>query len=218
MKLRHRIRSLLLLICCAFTIGNTLLAHPPAAAGIISGPNAVKVLDGCGGDSVFAHYKLFYELYQSYRDSTFNAGDSVSLCWLAALCPRIDGAVVFQARSLRVKLSNEVLTYPDDCPDEDSSGGEMQFYERRMKSTDVQQYMLVPNPNDGNITLLQKLADSKPVSIKVYNSVGAVVRSFNTAYESNTAMLHLNNIPAGLYYMILHNSAGQSYHLTFVKK
>jgi hypothetical protein len=76
----------------------------------------------------------------------------------------------------------------------------------------------MPNPNDGNITLLQKLADSEPVSIKVYNSVGAVVRSFNTAFESNTAMLHLNNIPAGVYYMILSDSAGQSYHLTFVKK
>src|SRR5690606_14004152 len=42
-------------------------------------------------------------------------------------------------------------------------------------AADVQQYLLMPNPNDGNITLLQKLADSEPVSIKVYNTVGAVV-------------------------------------------
>jgi hypothetical protein len=36
--------------------------------------------------------------------------------------------------------------------------------------------------------------------------------------ESNTAMLHLSNISTGVYYMVLRNSAGQSYHLTFVKK
>ncbi len=198
------------------SLADTLLAHPPIAAGIISGPNGVKVLDGTGGDSVFAHYKLFYELYHSYRDSTFNAGDSASLCWLASLCPRIDGAVVFQARSLRVKLSNEVLIYPDDCPD--AGGGEGHFTERRIKTEDAQQYTLIPNPNDGNVRLLQKMSDAEPVQVTVYNSVGAVVQTSTLVFEANAAALNLSNIPAGVYYMTLLDNGGHSYILHFVKK
>jgi hypothetical protein len=85
-------------------------------------------------------------------------------------------------------------------------------------AADVRQYLLMPNPNDGNITLLQKLADSEPVSIKVYNTVGAVVHASNIVFEGNAAELNLSNIPVGVYYMKLLDKSGVSYSLQFVKK
>lgn len=43
-------------------------------------------------------------------------------------------------------------------------------------------------------------------------------RRIAASVESNAAMLHLSSVAAGVYYMMLRNSAGQSYHLTFVKE
>lgn len=86
------------------------------------------------------------------------------------------------------------------------------------RSSSIQQYTLMPNPNDGNMRLQQLKSDEQPVNINVYNVVGAVVYSSSAVFEANATTLSLGDIPAGVYYMVLRDATGIAYTLQFVKK
>jgi hypothetical protein len=76
----------------------------------------------------------------------------------------------------------------------------------------------MPNPNDGNMELLQKLNDKEPVSIKVFNVIGAVVHSSAQVFKEKSTSLNLSDLPSGAYYLIVIDSSGNAYKLNFLKK
>jgi hypothetical protein len=120
---------------------------------------------------------------------------------------------------MRQMLTGELLTYADNCPDScNYSEGGGSGGERIARNTTVQQYSLLPNPNDGNMQLMQLKTDVNPVTIKVYNQVGQLVSVSTTTFEGNIAALSLSHIVPGLYYITLQDASGETYKLSFVKK
>jgi hypothetical protein len=85
-------------------------------------------------------------------------------------------------------------------------------------NTRPQQYTLMPNPNDGYIQLRQLKQDNDPVSVSVYNSLGAIIYKDTKAFEAGSTFVNLSGVASGMYYMILHDSKGTAYTLRFVKK
>lgn len=82
----------------------------------------------------------------------------------------------------------------------------------------TQNYILAPNPSDGNIQLQQLEEDKRPVRVKVYNIVGVVVHSSGQLFEGKSASLNLSGLTPGVYYMVLRDATGTAYTLQFVKK
>jgi hypothetical protein len=82
----------------------------------------------------------------------------------------------------------------------------------------TQDYALTPNPNNGLIELRQLEADNRPVSIKVYNAVGAVVYASEVVFTGKGTQVQLSDAAAGVYYMVLQDRSGSVYRMQFVKK
>jgi hypothetical protein len=113
-----------------------------------------------------------------------------------------------------------VRIYEDSCPEECDTDGGMQGGNngRISQSRAAQQYILLPNPNDGNIILQQQKSDEGPVDVKVYNVIGALVHDASIIFESNVASLNLSTLTPGMYYVVLQDSDGAAYKLSFIKK
>lgn len=175
----------------------SLLASPPSALGRVVVNNDLVVTDYTEADYIVDHYSDYYAAYIRYLQNSMNATDTTTIATLAAKCPAVDGAVVYKARSLYQMLTGSAADYNDDScmygvfstyrvTDENSISGE-------------QAYSLYPNPNEGNFVLKQRIADDKPVTLKVYNSVGAVVYQGNPAFANGEIRLNLGQKAPGLY-------------------
>ena len=79
-----------------------------------------------------------------------------------------------------------------------------------------QQYTLYPNPNDGNLTLLQTVLDTKTVTIEVLNAYGQVVEQQKFAISNSAIQLHLGRLPVGVYLLHLSDKQGKMYNLKFI--
>lgn len=65
---------------------------------------------------------------------------------------------------------------------------------------------LYPNPAATSVTLSLPQNIDEPV-VTVYNAVGQEIQiSFNT-YNANTLVLDIQNLPAGTYVILVHNSS-----------
>lgn len=175
----------------------SLLAATPQASGRVVVNNELVVTDYAEADYIVDHYSDYYKAYIRYLQNSMNATDTATIATLAAKCPAVDGAVVYKARSLYHVLTERFIDYKDDScmygvystyrmTDESSISGE-------------QAYSLYPNPNEGNFVLKQRIADDKPVTLKVYNSVGAVIYQNNTAFTNGEIRLNLGQKAPGLY-------------------
>lgn len=80
----------------------------------------------------------------------------------------------------------------------------------------VQQYNLYPNPNNGNITLQQKVADANPINLEVLNAEGQSVLKKQLLFMQGLYPLSLQNLSPGLYLIQLRDAAGKSYTLKFI--
>ena len=78
-----------------------------------------------------------------------------------------------------------------------------------------QQYSLYPNPNDGNLTLLQTVLDTKTVTIEVLNAYGQTVKTDILQFSNNAKDLHLGKLPVGIYLLHLRDSESNMYNLKF---
>ena len=164
----------------------------------------------------------FYKLYLKYQTDTLNAADSALVTTLANMCPGYDGMVVYGARSLYALLYGEVLALDDECVIDSSSSrhggagqdgttpgvGNQQYQQ--------QTYNLLPNPNDGNLHIVQRVADDQPVTIQVWNATGMKVYEIRTTFKGNQTAVHLDNSVPGMYMLQLTNSMGATFHYKFV--
>jgi len=82
----------------------------------------------------------------------------------------------------------------------------------------TQAYALYPNPNDGNVNIVQKVADTGLVSIDVADIMGRSVYRQNARFTEGTHKLSLQHLAAGVYVANLLDERGRQYVFKFVKQ
>lgn len=182
----------------------------------------VTVADSTGATHIVRNYRKFYKILVKYLDSTMTTADGDSLTVLANLCPLTDGAVVYQARALYCIVFKAPMLFDDGVCNAGLEGKP-----GRSSTTSVspnpasyllsqQAYSLAPNPNNGNMTLMQKIRDEQPVRVEVLNMPGQVIYKGSLLFNGNMAPLNLQGLCPGLYLVQLRDSAGNSFVLKFV--
>jgi hypothetical protein len=79
-------------------------------------------------------------------------------------------------------------------------------------------YSLHPNPNDGNITLVQSIADTATVQVDVTDIMGRSVYKEEIVFREGNYRLNLNKIASGMYIANIIDSKGRRFIFKFVKQ
>jgi len=80
----------------------------------------------------------------------------------------------------------------------------------------TQQYKLFPNPNDGNMTIKQLIADAKPVDAEITDIVGRSIYKKKLLFNGNLANLQVENGSPGMYLLQLTDSEKRIFKFKFV--
>ena len=161
------------------------------------------------------NYLSYYTAYYDLMQDTLTSTDSANIISIANLCPNRDGFVVYKARALFNALFGTTIAPDDSCNFTDSSAWRQAQNNNPQSINAVQSYNLRPNPNDGNITIVQKMEDSQPVKAEIYNAIGASVYKGQLQFDTQT-QIHLSNIAPGLYLLQLTDREGQKFNLKFI--
>jgi len=201
-----------------FTSAQCALNSPPSANPKIDMTTGVTVADNTDADYIFSNYTNYLQLLLKYLQGTMIHKDSVAVVTLAALCPSLNGTVVYNARTLYNLLFDDIGLWNDDSTCSVSGGGEGRGILPSVHSgTDTKQkYSLYPNPNNGNITLLQQIKDESPVKVNVFNAEGQCIYANKLLFKANMARLNLYGVVPGLYVVQLRDSAGNNYSFKFI--
>lgn len=174
-------------------------------------------------NSVEDNQQQFNNLYVSYlQTDSLSAMQKTTLYTLAAKCPYVDGTMVWQARAL-VHVFNDTLEFENACevlqiPQTKSSA--------RMSNATTEEDVnvlqlitgqLIPNPNDGNFTLLVD-KEVNELSLKVYDIAGKEVCNA-TATHTNTLKLNCVDLGNGIYIVkVFSNGAYLQSHKLVIQK
>ena len=71
-----------------------------------------------------------------------------------------------------------------------------------------QKYSLYPNPSNGNVTIMQNIADDKQMSVTVVNYAGATVQTGTMQFSGGKCELNILNVSAGMYLVMLRDDKG----------
>ncbi|MEO6831522.1 MAG: T9SS type A sorting domain-containing protein, partial [Chitinophagaceae bacterium] len=187
------------------------MGTPPAPAYNLPGTNSVLLKDGTACDTLIGNYLSYYQLYAQWNSNNLSASDSINLLALAQLCPHIDGAVIYEARALKQVITHDYSPYANDC---DGGGGSA----RMLAALKEQKYWVSPNPNDGTMQLHQTIRNEDPVSVTVYDVLGAVIAKKSIHFTGMLSDLRLTDIVPGMYYLNLQDSSGSIYTMKFLKR
>ena len=181
----------------------------------------VQMADDTTADAIVVNYRQYYQLYINYQEGTLSSSDSAALTAMANLCPITGGNVVFKARALYDIVYDTLVIFPDNCPDSviyDSAAERMSHPTGVKAITDSkgQQYILYPNPNDGNFILQQGVADDEPVQAEVWDVTGRVLYKDKLQFTDLNAKMRVVNAVPGMYLMQLTDSKGQIFRFKFV--
>jgi hypothetical protein len=198
----------------------TALNSVPAGNPQTDEATGVFVADYIEADGIVSNYTNFYQVLLNYYGGSMSAGDSAEVVTLANLCPFTNGEVVYKARAFYNIIYDDGGSWDDDS----ACGGQFVIHDgggRKVQGgvqsvLPTQQYSLYPNPNNGNINLIQKVIDENPVNIEVLNAEGQSVFKGTLPFAQGTAPLHLQNLSPGLYLIQLRDATGKSYTLKFV--
>jgi hypothetical protein len=206
-------------------------SYTAPSSWVYDSTTGVVLTDDADADNIIANYLNFYTLYINYRTSdTLAADDTTMLTKLAFKCPMNEGLVVYQARSLYNMLmdslvvfdEDQICGFPTDTVEVVDTGAKhsnsIAAYNNWLNTQkgSAQQYTLSPNPNNGNITIAQKITDNAPVSAEVWNSIGQTTYKGLMMFNGNLGKLQLEGITPGLYVMLLMDSKGKTYTLKFI--
>ena len=140
------------------------------------------------------------------------------------LCPMSEGLVVYQARAFYTMLFDTVVIFDDShcyCT-VDSFSARMAHVKTDTANAhsenlqaSKQSYWLYPDPNNGNITIQQKITDKQLVSVRVRNAAGVNIYQGALQFNDKKANLQLKGVSAGLYILQLIDAQGNSFGLKF---
>ncbi len=173
-------------------------------------------------NSVENYQKQFNTLYLQYlQTNSLNASGIAQVNTIAALCPYTDGTVVWQARAF-AKLFNDSLEFYNTCeninlPTTASSSRMGMITDETTAVTELISGKLIPNPNDGNFTLLlDKEVDE--LSLKVFDITGKEVCN-NAMTNTNNIQLNCVELKNGIYIVKVYNNGTylQSHKLVIQK-
>lgn len=156
-----------------------------------------------------------------------SSSDSVETGTLAALCPITGGGCVFKARALFDVIYDTLAVFPNICPDtviydsiaerhSNPSPALPQGEGGVTQATGGQQYILFPNPNNGNFMLQQGVADYKPVLVEISDVVGRSILKQTLEFTDATSSFQVRNVMPGLYILQLTDSEGRMFKFKFV--
>lgn len=179
------------------SLAQSLLNQAVAAKGNIYVDSTLMLTDTSAADTIVAHYVQFYNQYLSYLLS--GNTDSTVLASLAYLCPRLNGAVVYQARAFCTQRYGINTVYNDDslCM---SAPYRIAYPDAPIASQD---YTLYPNPNNGAFLIKQAIATNKVVNLKVYNNMGAIVYQTSASFVNGILSLDLKWKAQGVYLLCI---------------
>ncbi len=203
----------------AQTLLGTDLAAKPGSYTTPDGKSTVVITDYIDADYIVSDYKSFYQLVINYMSTALSSADSAQIISIASLCPLRDGPVVYKARALYAVVYNDLGTWNDDSTCNavlGGGGGRKVLPGSQISATQTQEYNLYPNPNNGNITLLQKIIDENSVNTEVLNAEGQSVFKGELLFKQGITPLHLQNLSPGLYLVVLRDMEGKSYTLKFI--
>ncbi|RKR84424.1 hypothetical protein BDD43_4659 [Mucilaginibacter gracilis] len=183
-----------------------------------TGPDGlgVEVADYDSANQVVSNYLSYYNLYLNYRINNLSSTDSGQISYLASLCPDVNGDVVYQARALYNLVYNNLAPFDDkNCLS--GTGMKMEPNQPLTKtlSIDRPQYILFPNPSNGDIQLQQLIQDKNPVRAEVWNEQGQRILQNTLLFNNGKYHLDLKGIMPGIYLLQLRDSNGRNYLLKF---
>jgi len=213
-------------------IGNGDLSDAYALASTCPTPNpqydpvtGVLVADSSGATHVVANYLKFYKILISYLGGTISDAEKDTLTAMSGLCPTLNGTVVYQARALYAMVYNTAMPFNDDVcyPPEDggkaanstNSGPNATASPLNLLSQ-KQHYVLSPNPNNGNMILVQTQSDPDPVRVEVLNMLGQSVYHADLLFNGGKAQLNMQGNAPGFYVLQLTDSKGNTFICKFV--
>jgi len=71
-----------------------------------------------------------------------------------------------------------------------------------------QVYTLFPNPSNGNINIMQTVADDVTMNVEVVNTIGSVVYSGNLQFANGNAQMNVTQLAGGIYMIHMADSKG----------
>ena len=193
---------------------------------IVDSSNGVIITDDSDANNIVANYLMYYNTYLHYIHGVMTDTDTAYIAGMAYLCPMHDGMVVYQARALYRALLDTLVVFNDDslCTaylprHGNNNNPHSPTYGTSKKLIDgqaTQAYNLYPNPNDGNISIIQRVAENEPVHVVVYNSIGQSVYTGSLQFTSYKSSVQLGSISSGVYLMSITDTKGNNFHLKFV--
>ena len=207
-----------------YTAATSLLAAPIDTITNIDSDatTGVVMADAVAANNVVNNHKIYYGLLIKYQTDTMTSADSAQLTVLANKCPFDDGMIVLQARTLYNLVNCSMDLFSDIGCDAESndaerkSGTGQNLAVQPQAAAEGQQYSLYPNPNDGNITLLQLMPDNAPVRAEVYNATGSKVYSGSLLFAERFSKLAIGRVSPGLYLLKLVDSKERTFMFKFV--
>ena len=180
----------------------------------------VLMADGVNANYVVNNYLDYYNIELRNAQGMMTRADSIRIAQLADLCPLTDSWIVYQAQALYSNLFSNYKVWEGNC-DNDTGASRHSFPGNNViseKGGTQQHFNLFPNPNDGNITLIQSIQDELPVIAEILNVQGLVVNRIELNFTNKQAKLQLLNLPVGIYLLKLRDNTGATFNFKFVKQ
>jgi hypothetical protein len=163
--------------------------------------------------AIQTNYQLFYELYLKFSDplgTGLDAAEANALAALAQKCPFIDGAVIYQARSLLQRATGEPVFYNDEgCDITEDHFMEQELLERKAASPYLlagehsESYQLFPNPATDRVYVISPRQE-EALRIQIRDLSDKLLAEETIQVRNFQAELKLNLIN-GLYFVTLVN-------------
>gem|GEM_PF-6109630 len=195
------------------------------------GTNGAVICDSSAADSIVYTHIWYYQLYKKYMQNSLSSNDSLSIIYIANLCPNIYGAGVFAARALYSLVYDDPIVWDDDnqCGydkgdvNTDISGFKRSLanrnevvYNTTELSTHEQSYLITPNPNHGSFSIIQSIHNTGPVKVEIMNTLGQIIFSKIVNFENRVFNFKTDNLPSGHYFVRISDEISERYNLRFV--
>jgi len=131
--------------------------------------------------------------------------------YIAQLCPLQYGPVVYKARALYTAVYNDLKVWCKGCGNVQQRGGRT-----TAAAGDAQQYTLYPNPNNGEMTIMQQTGDMGDAHVQVTDMLGRTVHNAELSFSGKTAQVKLNTVAPGMYTMKITDHKGINFVFKFI--